>query len=134
MKKYVHNALKTILSLIIIMPILGTLGIFPAPTREMYQSDVAFQFVSLLMNGASYIGIVNAIVCVITLGALWTKREALGALVLLPLSVHIVLFHAFLDGGLFVAGAMMGNALLALNAYFLYKNKTVYQTLFEHTA
>lgn len=131
MKKYTHIVLKVVLSLILVMPILGTLGIFPAPTRDMYQSDAAFQFVTLLMNGAAYVGIVNAIVCVLTLASLWTKREALGALLLLPLSVHIVAFHAFLDGGLFVGGAIMGNVLFVLNVYFLYKNKASYTSLIE---
>lgn len=134
MKKYTHIALKIVLSLILVMPVLGTLGIFPAPTREMYQSDVAFQFVTLLMNGAAYIGIINAIVCVLALGALWTKRESLGALLLLPLSVHIVAFHAFLDGGLLTGGAVMGNVLLLLNIYFLYQNRNQYMLLLKKSA
>jgi hypothetical protein len=54
---------------------------------------------------------------------LWTRREALAGLLMLPVTVNIVGFHAFLDGGLFVTGAIMGNILLILNLYFIWKNR-----------
>jgi hypothetical protein len=104
------------------MPILGTLGIFPAPTRDLYNTDAAFNFINVLMNTASYISILMAIVNTISVIALWTKREALASILMLPITANVVGFHAFLDGGLLTGGAIMGNILLVLNLYFLYIN------------
>ncbi len=128
MKKYGHITLKVILSLLLITPILGATGIFPPPTAEMYQTVVAFDFISVLMK--SYIVWGMALTCLCTIIALWSRREALAAMLLLPLTVNIIGFHAFLDGGLFTAGALMGNLLLLLNIYFLFMNRKDYQTLF----
>lgn len=36
---------KVLLTLVLVMPILGVLGIFPAPTRELYSSSQAFLFI-----------------------------------------------------------------------------------------
>lgn len=53
MKKYGHIALKVLMTLLLVSPILGTLGIFPAPTADMYLTAIAFDFITLLMG--SYI-------------------------------------------------------------------------------
>lgn len=122
MNKYIHITFKILFSLILLMPILGTLGIFPAPTRDLYNTDAAFNFINVLMNTASYISILMAIVNTISVIALWTKREALASILMLPITANVVGFHAFLDGGLLTGGAIMGNILLVLNLYFLYIN------------
>lgn len=131
MNKIVHVFLKLILSLIIITPLFGVLGVFPEPTREMYGSDEAFNFISVLMNNANYIQYTMAFVFLLSIFFLWTRREALAAALLLPITINIVFFHLFLDGGLLTGGAVLGNILLILNIYFMWINKERYNSLFK---
>lgn len=119
---------KTLLSLILIMPILGAVGIFPAPTRDLYNSDIAFEFIQMLMV-IRYINYIMSAVFAVAVVLLWTRREALAAILITPITVNIVAFHLFLDGGLFTGGAIMGNILLALNIYFLYQNRVKFREL-----
>ncbi len=128
MKKYTHIALKVVLSLVLIFPVLGILGIFPPPTADMYNTPEAFNFITMLST-AGYINYIMAIVNILALIALWTKREALAAILILPITINIIGFHAFLDGGLFTSGAMLANLLLLLNLYFIWKNRDKYQSL-----
>ncbi len=128
MKKYLDPIFKALLTLLMISPILGTLGIFPAPTRDLYNSDLAFDFISALMS-AKYIMIIMAICFVVAIILFWTRRSAAAALLILPFTVNIVAFHLFLDGGLFTAGAIMGNLFILLNIYFLWQNRGVYKQL-----
>lgn len=121
---------KVILTLLLISPILGALGVFPAPTPDMYGTPEAFQFIDLMMK-SRYISIINSIVFLIAAVCLWTKRTALAALLLLPITINIVGFHAFLDGGLHKPGAIMGNALLLLNLAFLWQQRGQYRSLFQ---
>ena len=128
MKKYLNPVLKGILSLLLISPILRTLGIFPPPTRDLYNTDQAFEFINILMS-SGYIMIIMAICFLAAIILLWTKRTAAAALLILPFTVNIVAFHLVLDGGLFTAGAIMGNVLLLLNVYFLWQYRTTYKQL-----
>lgn len=128
MKKIVDIVLKVLLSFLMIMPILGATGIFPAPTADMYANAESFAFITALMS-AWYITATMAVVFALALVALWTKRVALAALLILPLTVNIVGFHLFLDGGLFTPGSVMADVLLLLNGYFLYQQRAVYRTL-----
>lgn len=121
---------KIVLTLLLIMPIFGVLGIFPAPTPDLYQTPEAFQFIDLLMK-SRYIMIINAVVFIVSMVCLWTKRTALAALLLLPITVNIVAFHAFLDGGLHKSGAIMGNVFLLLNLAFLWQQRAQYRSLFQ---
>lgn len=130
MKKYLHLLAKIIFSLILIMPILGILGIFPPPTRDLYNTDTAFAFIETLAE-VGYINYIMAVVQISALLALWTRREALAALLMLPITVNIIGFHAFIDGGLFTAGAMLGNLLLIINLYFLWINRAEYRNLWS---
>jgi hypothetical protein len=119
--KIINTILKVILSIILIIPILGTLGIFPEPTADMYNNMQGYEFIKILMD-SKYVMIMMSAVFLISLICLWTKRVALASLLLLPVSLNIVGFHAFLDGGLLTSGAVMGNVLLLLNLYFLWKS------------
>lgn len=130
MKKVFNVILKLILSLILVMPILGATGIFPAPTPEMYNTPEAYDFIAVLMAG-KYIMIIQSLVFALAVVCLWTKRVALAALLILPITVNIVGFHLFLDGGLFTEGAVMGNVLLILNLYFLWQEKKEYTPLLK---
>ncbi len=127
MKKTAHIILKILMSLMLITPILGSLGIFPEPTRDLYKTDQAFAFIQAIMD--SYITWGMAITCILTVTCLWSRREALAMLLILPITANIIGFHAFLDGGLLTAGAIMGNILLLINIYFLWNYRSQYQTM-----
>lgn len=129
MKKILNIVLKIVLVLLMISPILGTLGIFPAPTRDLYNSDEAFNFINILMN-SGYVMWMMAVVFLISIILVFKNKMAAVALLILPITLNIVGFHAFLDGGLLTAGAVMGNVLLLINLYFLYQNRAVYKALF----
>lgn len=134
LKRFMKNirdvVLKVILTVIVVMPIFGTLGIFPAPTADLYTSQRSFAFIQAIMD-AQYIMAIMALIFAAVAALLWTKRVALAALLLLPLTVNIVGFHLFLDGGLLTAGAIMADALLVLNVYFLWQNRARYTALLE---
>jgi len=120
--------LKIVLSLILIMPILGTLGIFPEPTADLYNSPEAYDFIMALTN-SGYIMWIMSIVFFISIILIIKNKMAVVALLILPITLNIVGFHAFLDGGLFTSGAIMGNVLLLINIYFLWQNKGRYKSL-----
>lgn len=117
--KTTNTIIKVILSILLIMPIFGILGFFPEPTADMYTNATAFQFIQILM-ATKYIMYMEGLTFAAVIFSIWTRREALGALLLLPLTYNIVGFHAFLDGGPFTGGAIMGNILLLINVYFLW--------------
>jgi hypothetical protein len=133
MKKIITIILKVVLSLILLSSVLGVLGIFPAPTAEMYSNPEAFNFINMLET-ASYISYIMAIVNVLAIVALWMRREALAAILILPIVVNIIGFHAFLDGGLFTAGAIMGNVLFLLNLYFIWAYRAQYKSLLARSS
>lgn len=128
MKKYLHISAKVVFSLILILPIVGTTGMLGEPTRELYNTDEAFAFIRMLAD-VMYINYLMVAVHLIALFALWTKREALAAILELPISLNVVAFHLILDGGLFTGGAVLANLMLLLNAYFLWKNRATYMPL-----
>jgi hypothetical protein len=130
MNKALDILAKVLLSLLMIMPILGAAGIFPPPTPDLYNTPEAYAFIVALM-GAKYLMPIMAVVFALALGCLWTKRVALAALLILPLTVNIFAFHLVLDGGMFTAGAIMGNVLAVLNAYFLWQERAVYAVLLK---
>lgn len=120
---------KVLLSLILLMPILGALGVFPPPTPDLYETPEAFAFIQMLMEG-KYITYINAFVFALALVLMWTKRTALAMLLILPITVNVVAFHAFLDGGLLTPGASLGNLMLVLNLYFMWRERKAYAPLF----
>lgn len=128
MKKNIHIMLKVLFSLTLLLPIVGSTGILGGATRDLYNSDEAFAFIEAL-NSAVYITYMMTVVHIIALIALWTKREALAALLELPITLNVVGFHLMLDGGLFTGGAFIGNLMLLLNLYLLWKNRLMYKNL-----
>jgi hypothetical protein len=128
-KHYVHIVLKVIFSLLIITPILGVTGLFPAPTADMYTNPAAFSFIQAMMGSYVVYGI--ALSCLLSAVLLWSDRTLAAMLIILPITANIIGFHATLDGGLLTGGAIMGNILLILNVYFLYTERRKLQTLFE---
>jgi len=128
MKKILDIIAKVLFSLILIMPILGVLGIFPPPTRDLYNTDEAFAFIQML-NDASYIMYMLVAVHIVAVIALWTRREALAAWLVAPITANIVGFHAFLDGGIFTVGSIMVHVMLFLHLYLLWRYRDSYRTL-----
>jgi TctA family transporter len=132
MKKYLHLVIKVIFSTIIVLPVVSLLGILMGadiqPKPEYYTTPEAYEFIRILMN-SMYITVINSVVFTLGLILLWTKRVALAALLIFPITVNIVGFHAFLDGGLLTSGALMGNVMLFINLYYLWQHREVYQTL-----
>lgn len=133
MTKIVDIALKVVLSLILLLPIMGWLGIGPPATPDLYNTPEAFAFIQTLTE-VRYITTIMVAVHVVALVCLWTRRTALAALLILPITVNVVGFHAVLDGGLLTAGAILGNAMLLLNAYFLWKHRREYRPLLNQTS
>jgi hypothetical protein len=133
MKKAIDIVLKVILSLILILPILGLLRVFPPPTPDLYNTLEAFEFIQTLEE-VRYISIIMAVVHVIALVCIWTGRMAAAALLILPITVNVVAFHLVLDGGLHKAGAIPGDVMLLLNAYFLWQQRSKYRPLINQNA
>lgn len=128
--KILNIILRVVLGLLIVTPILGVTGIFPEPTREMYNTPEAFAFIQMLfVNG--YIMYIMAVVFAFAIFLIITNRMALAALLILPITVNIFAFHAFLDGGVFTQGAIMANVLILINAYFLWQNRAQYRQLWN---
>jgi hypothetical protein len=133
MKKAIDVISKAVLSLILILPILGLTGVFPPPTQDLYNTPQAFAFIETITEGR-YISIIMAVVHVIALVCLWTRRTALAALLILPITVNVVAFHLVLDGGLLTSGAVLGNIMLLINAYFLWRHRREYRPLLNQTS
>lgn len=128
--KILNRVFEIVLCLIIFMPILGVLGVFPEPTADLYNTPEAFAFIDILAK-TLYIPYLNAIVYAASILLIITNRMALAALLMLPINVNVVAFHLFLDGGLFTGGAVLGNILMLLNLYFLWQNRERYMSLWE---
>jgi putative oxidoreductase len=133
MRKAVDIALKVLLSIILVLPILGTLGVFPPPTPDLYNTPQAFEFIETITEGR-YITITMVLVHIVALACLWTRRTALATLLILPITVNVVGFHAFLDGGLLMPGAIPGNIMLLINLYFLWQHRREYRPLLNPTS
>lgn len=130
MKKYLHIFAKVVFSLILLLPILGSTGMLGEATRDLYNTDEAFAFIKMLVD-TLYINYMMVAVHVVALIALWTKREALAALLELPITLNVVAFHLVLDGGLLTSSALLGNIMLILNVYLLWKNRATYAVLLK---
>jgi len=129
MKKVGHIALKVLFSLFLLLMVVGALNVMPAPTRDLYNTDLAFDFIKTLMS-VGYINIIMGIVSALALISLWIKREALAGVLMLPISVNVFAFHAFIDGGIFTAGAIMANTFFLFNLYIIFKYRSAYKDLF----
>ena len=131
--KIFNVILKVLFSLILLLPIVGSFGVLGEPTRELYNTDLAYDFIRMLTE-TKYITIINAIIFAISLVLIWTRHMALAALLVLPITVNVVAFHAFIDGGLLTGGALLGNIMLLLNVYFLWHCRDHYSGIWEKSA
>lgn len=131
--KILNIILRIVLSLLLVSPILGVLGIFPAPTPDLYSNSEAYNFINILF-ATKYILYIEALVFLTAIILTGMNRMAIVALLILPITVNIIGFHAFLDGGLLTTGAIMGNILFLLNLYFLWQNCEKYKTLWSNVS
>ncbi len=129
MKKYINVILKVLFSLLMFMPIMGAIHLFPAPTASMYNNSQAFAFITMIMGPAWYINFTMAVVFALALVLFWTRRRALAVVLVLPVTVNIISFHLFLDGGLFTPGAIPAVMIFALNLYFVWQERQNYTQL-----
>lgn len=121
---------KVVLCLICAMPVMGALGIFPPPTRDLYNTDIAFQFIIMLMS-TGYLNYAIGVISAISIVLIITKRTALALLLLAPVTFNVQAFHLFLDGGLFTVGASLGNVMMVAHAYLLWRNWDRYKSLWR---
>ncbi len=128
--KIIDKILKIVLGLLFVSPILGAFGVFPEPTADMYTNMQAYDFIMSLYN-VGYMMPLMTVVYVVALWALITRRNAFANLIIFPITLNIICFHAFLDGGLFSAGAIMADVFFLINVYFLYKYRNNYKDLFN---
>lgn len=128
MKKIITIIARVVLGLLMVSPIVGILGIMPAPTADLYNTQIAFEFIMMLMD-TGYVMWIMAAVFLVAIILTIMNRMALVALLILPITVNILAFHAFVDGGLFTAGAIMADVLLILNVYFLWQSRHQYKAL-----
>lgn len=133
MKRIPHIVAKVLLSLILLLPVVGATGMLGEATRDLYNTDQAFAFIEMLTS-IMYINYIMSVVHIVALMALWTRREALAALLIAPITVNVVAFHLVLDGGLFTGGAVLGNIMLLLNLYLIWKNRDSYKSLLNTKA
>ncbi len=132
MKKYTYIGLKVVFSLIILLPVVSQIGLLLGyniePKPEYYSTNEAFTFITVLMD-AEYITIINSLVFIISLILLWTRRAGLAAVLCFPITLNIVAFHAFVDGGPFTGGALLGNIFFAINLYLFWYHWAQYRQL-----
>lgn len=131
MQKYIHIGIKVVYSLLLLLPvsgILSLLGFAPGPEREFYNTDVAYQFVDILYTSV-YGTLMVITVSALALVLVWMKREALSAILMLPIMVNVIGFHWFLDGGLFTLGSIPGNLLFLIVLYLMWQNRQRYYPL-----
>jgi hypothetical protein len=128
--KILNIILKIVLSLILLLPVVGITGLLGEPARDLYNTDAAYAFIQMFVD-IGYINYMMVVVHIIALVALWTRREALAALLIAPITANVVGFHAFLDGGLLTSGAVLGNVMLVLNLHFLWLYREQYRSLWE---
>jgi putative oxidoreductase len=122
--------MRVLLGLILLMPVLGALGVFPAPTASMYTPQ-AWAFMKPLMD-TGYMMPLIGLTCAAALVLLVTSRTALMAVVLVPLTVNVMLFHIVLEHEP-LASTIFGVLLLVLNIFFLWTERSKYQALFAPT-
>ncbi len=130
--KITYNVAKVLFSLIILLPVVSLIGLMLGydidPKREYYYTDEAFEFIKMLM-AVGYITAINALVFTFSLYLIWTKRVALAAVLVFPITVNVVAFHLFIDNGLLTSGASLGNLMLLINIYFFWYHKEQYRTV-----
>lgn len=127
--KITAHILRILLGVFLLMPVLALFGVIPQPSAEMY-SEAGWEFMKALMDTGymmPFIQISN-VLCGILLLA---NRTALAAVMLVPLTLNIILFHIFLDATPVSASSSPAYILLIGNIIFLHQNRAKYKSILE---
>ena len=125
--KITRILLRVLLGLLLLLPILGTAGVFPAPTADLYTPS-GWAYMEALMN-AGYVMPLLGLTFFAALVLTAFNRMALVAVILAPVTVNIICFHAFVDTGLISPSASLGILLFIFNTFFLWDNRKKYKVL-----
>ncbi len=117
---------RILFGLVLLIPILGALGVFPAPTADLYTPQ-AWAFMQPLMATGYMLQLIG-VTCLIGLILVIMNKMALAAVIVAPLTVNVILFHAFLEHTPITA--MIPAAILVVcNAFFLWTERKKYKAL-----
>ena len=118
--------MRVLLGVVLLLPILGALGVFPAPTADLYPPQ-AWAFMKALMD-TGYIMPLIGVLCFVCLVLDIMGKTALAAILLTPFTANVILFHIFLDST--PIGALVpATLLLILNLFFLWTERRKYREL-----
>ncbi len=125
--KILTIVVKVLFGLLLLTPILGALGVFPAPTADLYTPE-GWAFMQALM-ASGYLMPLLAITCAAGLVLMLLGKTALAAVIIAPMTVNVICFHAFVDTGLVSPSAILGILLLVCNVYLLWHERAKYKQL-----
>ncbi|MGE3278377.1 MAG: hypothetical protein AB7J40_01050 [Candidatus Altimarinota bacterium] len=128
--KTTNLVLRILLLLLLLIPIGGTIGLFPEPTADLYGTAESWEFMSALLQTGYMMPLIGGTFALCAV-LLFTGHQALSALILLPLTVNIMAFHWFTNASPISAESSLGYLLLALNLYLLWYNRQKYQALLK---
>ena len=108
----------------IILVILGVMAFMNLPLPDFYPPK-ALAFLQAL-GDTGYMSYVTGIIQIL-IGLMFITRRyvALGAIILMPISFNIVIFHLFLDLKTIIPGLII----FALNVFILYTEHDKYKSL-----
>lgn len=118
--------MRVLFCLLLLLPVLGTLGVFPAPTADLYTPQ-GWAFMKALMD-TGYMMPLIGILCAVSFVLVAMGRTALAAVLMAPFTLNVILFHAFLDGTPLTA-LIPATILFVCNAFFLWTNRAKYADL-----
>ncbi len=127
--KILGIVVRVLLCLLLVMPVLGTLGVFPPPTADLYTPQ-GWAMMSALMN-SGYMMPLLGLSFALVLALILLKRSALAAVILVPLTVNVMAFHLFLDAFPISGSSVMGYVLLVCNVYLLWEQRAKYAPLLK---
>ncbi len=125
--KILSIVLRILMVLVLLMPVLGTVGVFPPATADMF-TPAGWAYMSALMETGymmPVLGLLSFVCAILFL----IGRTALGAIVVAPFTFNVMLFHWFLDDAPVSSAAIPAYVLLVLNLYFLWENRKKYKAL-----
>ncbi len=125
--KYVTIIVRILLGLVILTPILGATGIFPAPTADLY-TPAGWAFMEALMN-SGYMFPLIAVTCAVALVLLIMNRTALAAVILAPFAINVACFHTFVEDAPISVSASLAYVLVGGTIYLLWINRKKYKAL-----
>lgn len=119
--------LRVLFALLLLTPVLGALGVFPAPTADLYTPE-GWAFMSAMME-TGYMMPLLGVLCAVCLVLVVIGRTGLAAVLIAPMTVNVMFFHWFLDAAPISASSSLGYVLLVCNVFFLWKHWDAYKPM-----